>query len=88
MSNGLITLGESSYRPNFHFTPALHWMNDPNGLVYYKGLYHLFYQYNPNSSTWGPMNWGHAVSTDLLNWQDMPIALSQIIWGQYFQEVL
>ena len=74
-SGNLVKLTEADYRPLFHFTPARNWMNDPNGLVYYKGSYHLFYQYNPNGNVWGPMNWGHATSTDLFNWQDESIAL-------------
>ncbi len=63
------------YRLQFHFTPQQKWMNDPNGLVYHKGKYHLFYQYYPNDIVWGPMHWGHAVSTDLLHWKHLPIAL-------------
>ena len=63
------------HRPVYHFTPAKNWMNDPNGMIYYEGTYHLFYQYHPYSSVWGPMHWGHATSKDLIQWKHQPIAL-------------
>lgn len=63
-------------RPAFHLTPLVGWMNDPNGFCYYKGQYHLFYQYHPFSRSWGPMHWGHAVSDDLLRWTYLPCALA------------
>jgi fructan beta-fructosidase len=70
-------LHNENYRPQFHFTPAKNWMNDPNGPIYYEGEYHLFYQYNPFDIAWGHMSWGHAVSRDLVHWKHLPIALSE-----------
>ncbi len=66
---------DEPWRPAFHFTPQANWMNDPNGLVYHNGKYHMFYQYYPNDIVWGPMHWGHAESTDLMHWKHLPIAL-------------
>lgn len=63
------------YRPQYHFSPPKKWMNDPNGLVYHDGIYHLFYQYYPDDIVWGPMHWGHATSTDMVHWEHKPIAL-------------
>ncbi len=62
-------------RPRNHFAPAKNWMNDPNGMVYYKGKYHLFFQYSPESDIWKDISWGHAVSSDLVHWEELPIAL-------------
>ena len=63
------------FRAQFHFSPEKKWMNDPNGMLYYKGIYHLFYQYYPNDIVWGPMHWGHATSTDLIHWKHKKIAI-------------
>lgn len=66
---------QEPHRPQLHFSPPANWMNDPNGMFFYEGEYHLFYQYYPDSTVWGPMHWGHAVSTDMISWEHLPIAL-------------
>ena len=63
-------------RPAFHLTPNIGWMNDPNGFSCYKGEYHLFYQYHPYSTDWGPMHWGHAKTRDFLHWERLPVAMA------------
>ena len=68
-------VGEELYRPTFHYSPRINWMNDPNGLVYFKGKYHLFYQYNPSGIEPNNISWGHAISTDLVNWEEKPVAI-------------
>lgn len=82
--NILSTSAQEQYRPSFHFTPKTNWMNDPNGLIYYKNQYHLFYQYHPYSAVWGPMHWGHAISKDLIHWEQLPIALYPDSLGTIF----
>jgi len=75
---------KEKHRPQFHFSPQANWMNDPNGMFHYKGEYHLFYQYYPDSNVWGPMHWGHAVSKDLISWEHLPIALYPDSLGYIF----
>jgi fructan beta-fructosidase len=79
---------DSSYyeqhRPQVHFSPKEKWMNDPNGMVYYNNVYHLFYQYYPDSTVWGPMHWGHATSTDMVHWEHQPVALYPDSLGYIF----
>ena len=66
---------DEDFRPNFHFTPEKNWMNDPNGMFYLNGTYHLFFQYYPEDNVWGPMHWGHATSKDMVTWEEQEIAL-------------
>lgn len=75
---------DCKFRPEGRFAPPYGWMNDPNGMIYHKGEYHLFYQYNPYGCTWGNMSWGHAVSKDLVNWEHLPVALTSDAWGSIF----
>lgn len=75
---------DQTYRPKFHFGPQKNWMNDPNGMVYFNGEYHLFYQYHPKGTTWGPMHWGHTVSKDMVHWEHCPVALEPDEYGQIF----
>lgn len=86
-SEGGTTVASSrneQYRPQIHYTPAANWINDPNGLVYLDGTYHMFYQYNPSGNEWGNMSWGHATSTDLIHWTEQSVALTRDELGDVF----
>ena len=80
----IVNSEELRYRPNFHFTPKAHWMNDPNGMFYFNGNYHLYFQYYPDGNVWGPMHWGHAKSKDLITWEEQPIAIYPDSLGYIF----
>ena len=75
---------ESLYRPRFHFTPKQGWMNDPNGMIFLNGQYHLFFQHYPDGTVWGPMHWGHATSKNMVQWKEQPIALYPDSIGMIF----
>ncbi|MGJ1387070.1 glycoside hydrolase family 32 protein [Sphingobacterium spiritivorum] len=85
--NTLFETGKNNremYRPGYHFSPKNGWMNDPNGMIYLDGTYHLFYQHNPDTIVWGPMHWGHATSKDLIHWEEQPVALFPDSLGTIF----
>lgn len=83
-SEGSLDYYQEQYRNQYHFSPEANWMNDPNGMVYLDGEYHLFYQYYPDSTVWGPMHWAHSVSQDMIHWEHLPIALYPDSLGYIF----
>ena len=83
-SEVIVNSEENFYRPNYHFTPKTGWMNDPNGMFFQNGKYHLYFQHYPDSNVWGPMHWGHAISKDLVTWEEQPIAIYPDSLGYIF----
>jgi levanase/fructan beta-fructosidase len=78
-SNAIAQIPTPQWRPQYHFSPPQNWTNDPNGLIYLDGQYHLYYQNNPFENKWGHMSWGHAVSTDLVHWTHLPVAIPELV---------
>lgn len=84
LSGSFDMVNKESFRPVYHHTPACGWMNDPNGMFYKDGVYHLYFQYNPYGSVWGNMHWGHSTSTDLMHWKFEGCAIVPDAWGAIF----
>lgn len=84
LSGSFDMANKESFRPVYHHTPAYGWMNDPNGMFYKDGVYHLYFQYNPYGSVWGNMHWGHSTSTDLMHWKFEGCAIVPDAWGAIF----